>query len=119
MTLDEAFRIIRILGRYIEYCQDRLQALFLISIPESSLPYRKEILKDAINIVAKYYYDIGDFEKCEYLQKKVFGRLCLYDKDEEVLKRAALKYNDPKLREVIISKMQIVQKNWIKTQEDG
>jgi len=117
MTLDEANKIIHIWGCYLEYCQERLQALFIASIPESLLPYPPEILQDAINIVAKYYHDIRDFEKYELLQKS-FGRLCLYVKDENALQNAARKFNEPEVREAIISSMEKVQKNWIKTQGD-
>lgn len=118
MTLKEANKIVHIWGKYIEYCQDRLQALFVGSIPESLLPYSTETLEEALNIVGKHYHDIGDYEASELIQNS-FRYLSLYTEDEKALQGAAIKLNDAELRSVISSKMKKVQKDWIKTQQDA
>jgi len=115
MTLDEANRIVRIWGAYLEYCHDRLQALFIANIPESLLPYPPAMLEEALNIIAKHYHDIGDYDKSKLIQKS-FDALLLYDNDEESIQGAAKIFNMPEVREAIISNMKKVRRNWIKTQ---
>ena len=115
MTLSEANIIVRVWGGYIEYCQDRLQALFIANIPESLLPYPQEIIEEALNLAAKHYYDIGDYEKYELL-KDSHRCLAFYGKDEDALEGAVMAFNIPEVKEKIISNMKKVQKNWIKTQ---
>ncbi len=115
MTLDEANKIVRIWGAYLEYCHGRLQALFIASIPESLLPYPPDILEEALNIIAKHYHDVGDYDKSKLIQKS-FDGLLLYSKDEEAIQSAAKVFNMPDVKETIISNMKQFQKNWIKTQ---
>ena len=115
MTLNDAREIVHIWGKYLECCQDRLQALFVGSIPESLLPYPPEILEEALNKVGKHYYDIGDREASELIQNS-FRCLALYVEDEIALKGAAMKFNDSELRSIISSKMKKVREDWIKTQ---
>lgn len=115
MTYDEADKIVQIWGVYLEYCQDRLRALFMACVPESLLPYPPETIEKALNIIAKHYHDIGDHEASELI-KSTFGALVLYDKDEEAIENAVSKFNIPEVRDAIISNMKKVQKDWIKTQ---
>jgi hypothetical protein len=116
MTLNEANKIVKFWGAYIEYCQDRLQAIFMSHIPESLLPYPQEIIEEALNILGKHYYDIGDHEASKLIQES-FRCLALYVKDEEAMLGALQIFNLPDVREVIISNMKKVQKNWIKKQQ--
>ena len=115
MTLDEANRIAHIWGRYIEYCQDRLRALFIAGIPESLLPYPLETIEEAINIASKHYHDAGDLKASKLLTDSLFRCLVFYKDDETALKGAAVKFNLPNVREAISSNMKAVQKSWIKT----
>mgnify|MGYP000097137762 CR=1 FL=1 len=115
MTLSEANKIVRVWGDYIEYCQDRLQAVFLGCIPKSLLPYPPEIIEEALNIAAKHYHDIGEYENYKLLHES-HRCLAAYVKDEDALEGAVMAFNIPEVKEKIISNMKKVQKNWIKTQ---
>ncbi|MFH1877015.1 MAG: hypothetical protein ABH865_09015 [Candidatus Omnitrophota bacterium] len=117
MTLNEANKIVHIWGKYVEFCQDRLQSLFVGGIPRSLLPYSTETLEEALNIVGKHCHDIGDHKASELIRNS-FRCLVLYTEDEKALQGAAIKFNDSELRSVISKRMKKVQEDWIKIQQD-
>ena len=116
MTLGEAKQIVKIWGQYLEFCQDRLQALFIGSIPESLLPYPIKTLENGLNMVAKYYHDNGNLEAYKQLSDS-FKYLSLYVDDEKALQISATKFNDSKIRLIISKKMKKVQENFIENQK--
>jgi hypothetical protein len=112
MTLDEANRIIGVWGEYLEFCQDRMRALFIAGIPRSLLPYPVETLEEALNTVAKHYHDLGDYNSSKLITDS-FGQLMLYSDDDSALQGAVFKFGEPKIREAIISNLKRVQEEWI------
>lgn len=58
MTFEEANKIFKRWQNYQEIA-DKLGKLFIV-VPESFLPYPVEILEEALNIIAKAYFDSGD-----------------------------------------------------------
>jgi hypothetical protein len=114
MTFDEANKIVHIWGTYLEYCQGRLHSIFFSHIPESFLPFPKDTIEEALNIVAKHYHNMGNRDQVKLLQRSM-GCLLFYEDDEEALLQAAKCFNDPKFREVVLLTLKKFHKDWIRT----
>jgi hypothetical protein len=114
MTLKDADKIAHIWGRYLEYCS-KLACVFSSSVPESFLPFPKNTLEEALNIMAEHYHKTGNKRGVELMQETVC-LLIMYKDDEEALLEAAKKFTDPKYRESFIPMLKQMQKDWIKTQ---
>ena len=112
MTLSEANKIVRIWGAYLEYCQERLHAVFTGFIPESLLPYPAKTIEQALNIIAKHYHDKGDYEKSEMLRQS-HRCLALYVGDEMALGGAVQAFSMPEVKDKVISNMKKVQEDWV------
>jgi hypothetical protein len=112
MTLDEASKIVRIWGVYLEYCQGRLMSLFHAQIPESLLPFPKDTIEEATNIVAEYHHNMGNQDQVKALQTAM-AVLLFYEDDEKALLQAANSFNDQKFRQVIIGSLKKSRKDWI------
>lgn len=116
MTFDKADKIIKIWGRYLEYCS-KLNLVFGAHIPESFLPLPKEMIEEAGNLVAEYYHNVGDQDKVKLIQGSL-GSLMMYKDDEEALLQAAKLFNDPGWRKAMLPTFKKFKKNWVKTQEN-
>jgi hypothetical protein len=67
MTFEEAGKIYKDWVSFIEIA-DKLYKIFT-HIPESFLPYPVEILEEALNIIAKDYFDAGDKKTSQNIQE--------------------------------------------------
>jgi len=76
MTLEEANKIYIDWKEYMEIA-DKLNKVFSI-VPESFLPYPLEILEEALNIIAKYYFDSGDKKIANNIQETMGAYLSGY-----------------------------------------
>lgn len=116
MTLEKAQKIVHIWGVYVEYFQSKLTILFGSSIPESFLPFPKETIEAANNIMAAYYYKLGNKEVVKVLEETICW-LDGYQKDEEAIVETVKKFKDKKMRDAILPAFQDYQDRWIKTQK--
>jgi hypothetical protein len=114
MTFDKANKIVQIWGRYLEYCS-KLNLIFGSYIPESFLPFPKDILEEALNIVAEHYHNLGNINHVKLLQGSI-ATLAGYKDDEEALLMSAKLFNNPKWREAMLPVFKKFQNDWIKTQ---
>jgi hypothetical protein len=112
MTFDEADKIVLIYGRYLEYCSHILM-IFGARIPESFLPFPKDTLEKALNIMAEHYHKAGDQHRVKLMQE-VAANLPAYVDDEEALIRTAKLFNDPKWRDAFLPVLKKSQLDWIK-----
>ncbi len=76
MTFEEANIIFKRWQNYQEIA-DKLGQLFIV-VPESFLPYPVEILEEALNIVAKAYFDSGDKKATDNIQESMARYLTGY-----------------------------------------
>jgi hypothetical protein len=116
MTLDKASKIVQIYGRYLEYCS-KITAIFLPHIPESFLPFPKDTLFEALNIMTKHHQEAGNQRGVKLIQE-IAGHLISYVDDEKALLQTAKYFNDPKWRQAFVLTLKNSQKDWIKTQGD-
>jgi len=116
MTLEKAQKIVNIWGIYIEYFQSKLTILFRNHIPESFLPFPKETLEDAINIIAEYYHNSEDKKAVNVLEESACW-LTTYVKDEEAILKTINFFNDKKKRDAILPAFKEFQDKWIKIQK--
>lgn len=111
ISLEDAVKIMNIWGRFMEYT-GFLIILFGVNIPESILPFRKNVLVGALNKMIKHYNDYGDIKKAKAVEETLVS-LVQYTNDEEAMSIAARNYNNPKWREVFISSIKEHQNDMI------
>ena len=114
MIIDTASKIVDIWGKHIEYCS-KLHNIFVPHIPESFLPFPKEIIEEASNIITEQHYKNGDKGKGDSI-KNTESFLLYYINDEEAILKSAKLWNESAFREVMLPALKESQKNWIKTQ---
>lgn len=136
MTIEEATTIFNLWQEYQEI-GDKLHQIFT-TIPESFLPYPATVLEEALNIIAKHYFDTGDKETAKniqemlalqttglYLSSDSKGRMTTTDKpisDEEALRKMKkeldLILDNPDLLKVKLSNLERSRKSWVKFKSD-
>lgn len=119
MKIEEADKIMRVWGKYLEHCSGKLNMLFWRDggkIPESLLPYPKIILDEALNMMDEHYHNIGDKHATELLRETMI-LLEVYGDDNEAIKHAGEMFSDPKKRKQIIASIKDWQQTWITTQQ--
>ncbi len=116
MTLEEADKIRTIWGKYLEYCHGRFLTLFLSSIPESLLPYPREILEEALNIVAKHFHDTGNRKSSQLIQDSI-SNLLFYTCDRDALAHASQMLSNEKTRSRIETSINEFQTTWLGAQK--
>lgn len=130
MTFEEANKIFKRWQSYQEIA-DKLGQLFIV-VPESFLPYPVEILEEALNIVAKGYFDSGDKKAADniqesmgryltgyYLSSDSNGKLVVKDDkltDEEVLKKMKQELDfileHPDLLKAKLENLKVARDSW-------
>ena len=111
MNIIEADKIFKNWSKWFWPCHFILHSIFLSKIPESFLPYPKDVLEEALNITAKLYYDAGDFQASKDIQSSI-AYLYRYTKDEEALQQASKSFSNPKMRETILLYIARYKKDW-------
>jgi hypothetical protein len=117
MTINEATKIFNYWKEYAEINSKLMQ--LMCPIPESFLPYPKETLEEALNIISKIYFDSGDFKTSEAI-KDTMCFLLSYIKDEEAYDMFinSTVFKDPKLREAILNNLKKTRDSWAKYKEN-
>ena len=115
MTFTEADKIVQIWVRYLEYVSGKVAMVFGVRIPESFLPFPKDVLNEALNIMSEHHLETGNQRRADLI-KETAAELNAYVDDEEAVLQAAKLFNDPKWREVMLPSFKEFQKKWIKTQ---
>ncbi|MFH1973001.1 MAG: hypothetical protein ABIK13_00105 [Patescibacteria group bacterium] len=127
MTKEEARKIYEDWQRGVEIF-DKMLKIFPV-IPESFFPYSIETLEEALNIIAKDYFDVGNKRMAENIQETMayhITGLCLSPNgvtghkmtDEEALlsikKRLDLIFENPELKKTSLEILHSTQKSWAK-----
>ena len=118
MTNQEAERIFKEWQEFAEI-NDKLFQLFSTSIPESFLPYSKEILEEVMNVVAKRYFDAGDHEATKLIQRQMTS-VMFYKDDEEALNQIVDGWvlKGPEIRTARLRNLRAAQESWAKFKEE-
>jgi hypothetical protein len=115
MTFDEAEKVFNSWRSYVEI-SDKLSKIFS-KLPESFLPYPKDISEEALNIMAERYWNNGDKETSKAIQT-IQATLCEYVKDEEALEQMAraldLTVKHPDLKQTILEVLKECKDSWLK-----
>jgi len=113
MDIFEANKIFKSWQQWYWPCHCVLWRVFFFSgIPESFLPYPKDVLEDALNIVAKSYWDEGD-RKTSNLISGSISALIFYKKDEEAFQKASKDFSNPETMKAIYAGISLFKKDWI------
>ena len=128
MTFEEAKKIFKSWQDYQEIA-DKLGTIFVV-VPESFLPYPVDTLEEALNIIAKEYFDTGDKKAANDIQESmgryltgyylpVEGLVVTGDKltEEEVLRKMKrdldFMLENPELLEAKLESLKKARDSWI------
>ena len=112
MTPIEVNEIFKVWKEWYWPCHFLLDSVFGPTIPESFLPYPKDVLEEALNIVAKHYYESGNIETSKDIQKTM---TCLYyyAKNEEAWEKAAKLFSNPEMMKAMLGFVENFKKDYI------
>jgi hypothetical protein len=126
MTIEEARIIYRSWQNYMEI-SDKFHCLML-PVPESFLPYPADTLEEALNIIAKQFFDSGDKETSEEIKESMslfllpfsnFNEKGGVTSDGEAItsmkKMLDLIEQSPELKKALLEKLKESQNSWIKS----
>jgi hypothetical protein len=124
MTKEEARIIFKSWQDYMEIA-DKFDRLML-PIPESFLPYPADTLEEALNIIAKDFFDSGNMKMAETIQTTMASYLSPFffkgtegfTKDEEAItmmkKMLDMMEENPDLKKTLLNNLKECQDSWIK-----
>lgn len=113
MTKEQADKIFKEWQAYVEIA-DKLSNIFTV-VPESFLPYPLKTMEEALNIVAKKYFDSGNKEMSKNIQETMVSWLnCKEDEEALILmkKDLELTLSNKDLREVRLENLRRSSKSW-------
>ena len=119
MMLIEAKEIYKVWKEWFWPCHFLLDSVFGPTIPESFLPYPKDVLEEALNIVAKHYYDSGNIQISKAIQETMPCILC-YEENEKAWEEASKMFSNPKMMRAMLGFVENFKKDyisWLKKQE--
>lgn len=108
LTLEEAQNIVSVWGVYLEH-SGGLRILFGLNIPESLLPYPRDIIQGAINKMEVFYYSQGLQDRVKLLEGTEMI-LIQYTNNEEAIKETISILSDKTWQEALIRSLQDYQK---------
>jgi len=130
MTINEAQVIFKCWQDYIEIAE-KFHRLML-PVPESFLPYPADVLEEALNIVAEYYFNAGNKKMSENIQNSMSVYLLPFimtkeetgarRTDEEAItdmkKMLDLIEQDTRLKKELLKSLKECQDSWIKSRTE-
>jgi len=90
-------------------------SIFFTKIPESLLPFPKDIIEQASNMVAEFHHENGNKEAVNAIQACSVS-LWTYSNDEESLLEAVKIWNNPEARKTLLPSLKKMQETWIASQ---
>lgn len=114
MTAAEAETVFEGWQAYVEIA-DKLSRVFSV-IPESFLPYPKNTLEEALNLVAKRYFESGDRRMAHAIQEGMAAWLGGVKNDGEAIplmaKELELMLGNPALAAARLKNLQDARNSW-------
>lgn len=112
IDIEDAKKIMRIYGTFLEYCSV-LMLFFGSNMPESLLPYKKDIIAGALTKMISYYERNGDNKKIRTINETLMMLIGFAD-DEEAIAALEKKVSDRDWRKTILSSLKERQREMIK-----
>lgn len=109
MSIQTADTIRKDWGKFLEITNGNLMMIFFTKIPQSLLPYPKQSIKEALDIVSKHFSSIGNQDAVNTIESTL-PLLEMYVDDEEAIKSAAKKFSDEKYLNAVLPKLSERQK---------
>lgn len=113
MTLEEADIIRKDWGKFLEITNGSLMMLFFTKIPESFLPYPKETIEEALNVVAEHFHNLGNAEAVNTVQATI-PFLMSYVPDKEAIEQLKTNLSNQKYVDVILPNLGEKQREQLK-----
>jgi len=112
MNQSEATTIFNVWSKWAYPYHQLLFSIFQEQIPESFLPYPKQLLEEALNAVSKAYFDSGDYEYSKAIQNTI-PFLMFYSKDEDALKNSATCFSIPGMANILTDSITRFKNEWV------
>ena len=114
MKIEEAKKIFNEWHQYMEIAS-KLDKVFMTGIPESFLPYPKNTIRESLNIVKKFYYDVGDIKNADSTTSTEILFLDSHIDDEEAINKIVDSWvlKNLELRKTIIEELKKVRDSWL------
>lgn len=113
MTLEDAEKIYEVWKVYLEF-HDKLFRIFIGKIPESFLPFPKDILVEALGIIGNTYFQIALAKDKENFKEIYLSLGALYVDDEEAIEALMYKLSIPKVRKSLLEHLKEAHMEWFK-----
>lgn len=113
MSLEFADAIRMEWGKFCELTSGSLILLFMGRIPQSLLPYPRETIEEAMNIITKHFSAQGDDETVAICEQSTSTLLFFVD-DEEAIKNAGKNFNNEEILKAFLPKLGEKQKEQLK-----
>jgi len=97
-------------GKYLEVIHGKLMLVFMSKIPESFLPFPKEMIEEAVNKIAEQHWNQGNKQAVETLQSTI-PFLMAYANDEDAFASAAERFKDKKYLDVVLPSLKTLSVN--------
>lgn len=104
MDLKLADRIRLDYGKFLEISNESLIMFFVSKIPQSLLPYPKEKIIEALDVIARHFAAIGNEEAVRTIESTK-SLLEFYVEDKEAIEAAVKKFSNESYLKVILPKL--------------
>jgi hypothetical protein len=104
ISLEMAHAIKMDWSKFVEITNGNLMMLFGTKIPQSLLPYPKNIIKQALDLVAEYFCSIGNQKAVDAIEFMKPVLECYVD-DEVGISAAAGRFTDEKYLNQVVPKL--------------
>jgi hypothetical protein len=91
-------------GKYVEMTHGTLMMIFAGGIPQSLLPYPKESIREALEIMCEEFTDEGNQQAVGAIQSTMVLLDMMYIDDEVAIKKASKNFEDQKYLEAFLPK---------------
>jgi hypothetical protein len=111
MNQSEAFEIYKVWAKWCYPYHQLLFSVFQSDIPESFLPYPKQILEEALNAISEIYFNSGKKELSNAIQNTI-PFLLFYKDDETALKNSAFCFSIPQMPTTVTQLHALKMNGW-------
>lgn len=91
-------------GKFLEITHGNLMMVFFTKIPQGFLPYPKQRIKEALDVVSAHFSSIGNQEAVATIESTL-PILDVYVDDGEAIKSAAKNFSNEKYLKTVLPKL--------------
>lgn len=113
MSLELADAIRMEWGKFCEMTSASLTLIFMARIPESLLPYPRETIEEAMNLIIEHF-SIQEDDESVAICKNSLSTLLFFVDDETAIRNAGKNFNNEEILKTILSELGKTQQDQLK-----